>query len=363
MTMMNLVKTPLLNITRAASTGGLRRCLNLQLLGFTFLLFLTLVFFVSSAIAQAPLDANAEFFIKAPKDQPLTVGDRVTLRLEVTHPLDSRVVLPQVPEQWGQFEVVEQTDPEIIDNNDGTATTGKDIVVRLFEPGQYQTPSLVLTHRQADGGLEELGTPVIQLTITSVLTEDTELRDLKPPAELPLPPIWPWVVAGLLLGILGLGMLAGLALWLYDRRRKRTGLALAPAPFMDTRPPEVIALTELDRIEALNLPAHNQIKEHYSLIDICLRRYIEGRYEVPALEQTRDELRLAFRRSAALAEDAAEFMDILVESDLVKFARYVPHVDNVRGLVNRARNIVHVTTPKALETPEAPVGTEPEVMP
>ncbi|MBI1879073.1 MAG: hypothetical protein HYR94_12785 [Chloroflexi bacterium] len=286
----------------------------------------------------------------------------MTLRLEVNHPIDSRAVLPEVGEQWGPFEVVDQTEPETIDNNDGTATTGKDIVVTLFEPGEFQTPSLVVTHRQPDGSVEELGAPVIQLKITSVLTDDTELRDLKPQADLALPPIWPWVVAIMLLSMFIIGLLVGLGLWLYDRRRKRAGLELAPVPFVDTRPPEVIAYTELDRIEALNLPARNQVKEHYSLVDVCLRRYIEGRYEIPALEQTSAEVRAAFRRSPTRAEDAAEFMNIFLESDLVKFARYVPHADNVNSLINRARTIVTVTTP-IVETSEVLAAPEAELTP
>ncbi|NJN94355.1 MAG: hypothetical protein HC875_09820, partial [Anaerolineales bacterium] len=67
-----------------------------------------------------------------------------------------------------------------------------------------------------------------------------------------------------------------------------------------------------------------------------------------------------FRRSPARAEDAAEFMDIFAESDLVKFARYVPHADNVKGLVNRARQVVHITTPQVVEAPEEPAAPETE---
>jgi hypothetical protein len=365
---MNFVKTQFSNLTPSLRLAFHVSGRSLPLRRFTFLalrltLYVLLLCLTSPAAAQTPADANAEFFLKAPQDQPLTVGDRITLRLEVTHPADSQVALPQVPEQWGPFEVVEQTAPEIVENDDGTTTSGKDIVVTLFEPGQYQTPSLVVTHSKADGSQEELGAPVVQLTITSILTDDTELRDLKPQAELPLPPIWPWVVATILLSIFVLGLFAGLGLWLYDRQRRRADLELVPVPFVDTRPPEVIALTELDRIEGLNLPARNEIKEHYSLVDVCLRRYIEGRYQIPALEQTSTELRTAFRKSATRAEDAAEFMDVFLESDLVKFARYVPHVDNVNGLVNRARHLVHTTTPKVIETPEESVVLEAEVMP
>jgi hypothetical protein len=319
-----------------------------------------ITFGVSLPVLAQGTDANVDFFLKAPTDKPLTVGDRITLRLEVTHPINSQVALPQVDSEWGALEVVDQAEPDVTDNNDGTATTGKDIVVTVFELGDFQTPALVVTHQRADGSTEELSTPVVQLKITSVLTEEASLRDLKPQVDLPLPPLWPWIVAGLLLTMVIVGLLAGLGLWLYDRWRRRTRPELVPAPIIDLRPSEVIAYAELNRIEALNLPAHHKIKEHYSLVDLCLRRYIEGRYQIPALEQTHSELRSAFRRTAVLAEHAAEFMDFLGESDLVKFARYLPHADNIHGLVNRARELVQMTTP--LETVVEAEPVEPEAI-
>jgi hypothetical protein len=313
-----------------------------------FIISLTLLLstFTLPVAAQSP-DAKVEFFIKSPADKPITVGDQITLRLEITHPLDSRVALPQVERQWQAFEVIDQTAPEVVDNGDGTATTGKEIVVTLFQPGQYQTPDLVVTHRKPDGSIEELAAPVIPIQVTSILTEDLALRDLKSQAELPVPPIWPWVLAGLWLAMVLAVLLTLAGLWLYRRWQGRpVPVALAPAPFIDTRPPEVIAHAELDRIEALNLPAQHRIKEHYILVAACLRRYIEGRYEIPALEQTTGELRDAFRKSEAPMRDVSGFMSLLTESDLVKFARYIPQPADVYGLINKARTIVDVTTPK-----------------
>ncbi len=310
------------------------------ILGLVLLLLLS-----GPALAQGP-DAEVDFYL-APEEteQSLTVGDHITLRLEVKHPAGSQVVLPQLQREWQPFEVVEQTPPETIENGDGTATTGKEIIVTLFEPGQYLTPRLVVTHRPQDGSVEELAAPVISLNVTSVLTEDMELRDLKPQAMMAVPPLWPWVVGGLLLTILVTGSLAGAGLWVYHRWFRKSAPVDFPAPIIDTRPPELIAHAELDRIEALALPAQNRIKEHYSLVSDCLRQYIEGRYQIPALEQTSQELRTAFRRSNVAMPDVAGFMGILSESDLVKFARYRPGSDDVDNLVDRARTVVDTTTP------------------
>jgi hypothetical protein len=312
-------------------------------------------------LAQSSDQAEVEFFIQPPAGsdpkQAFTVGDQITLRLEIRHPASSRVVLPQVEEQWETFTVVDQTAPQTVDNGDGTATTAKDIVVSLFQPGQYQTPPIIVTHRQPDGSIEELATPVIPITVVSILQEgDTELRDLKPQVALPEPVLWPWLLGAILAFILLSGLLAALLFWLYYRRQHRPVLQPVPVTVVDHRPPEVIAYAELNRIEAMQLPAKNQIKEYYALVSACLRRYIEGRYHISALEQTTAELRQAFRTAKTPAHETHDLMNVVTESDYVKFARYRPRDTEINNLINQARAVVDKTTvaAKAKERPPLP---------
>ena len=330
------------------------------------LVLLVSVFLIGSSLtpavqAQSLPDAEVEFFVKTPeRGQPVTVGDQITLRLEITHPTASRVVLPQLEPQWEAFVVVDQSPPQTVDHADNTSTTGKDIVVALFQPGQYQTPSIVVTHRKPDGSIEELAAPVIPIRVTSVLTDLSELQDLKPQADLPEPLFWPWIIAGLILVPLLFGLLVALAMWLYRRRQSRPKPELMPVPFIDMRPPETIAHAELDRIEALSLPTRNQVKEHYALVALCLRRYIEGRYHISALEQTTTELRNAFIKSRMPLQETGGLMGIIAESDLVKFARYMPYAEEVNGLVDKARTVVDATTPKPTEPTFISPPTEKE---
>lgn len=318
------------------------------------------------ALAQQ-LDADVDFYaVEPPNGQPFTVGDRIVLRLEVRHPVDSTVELPQLDETWGDFEVIDQTGQDTVRDDSGLAITRKDITVSLFEPGQYQTPPLVVTHRKADQTVEELGAPVIPLKIDSVLIEgDEQLRDLKAQADLPVPPLWPLVLTGVVLAAVASGGLFWAGRWAYNRWLRKEPLELAPVPVIDTRPPEVIAYAELDRIEALNLPARNELKEHYSLVTDCLRRYIEARYQVPALEQTTDELRTAFFRSGHIStQQAREFVDMFARSDLVKFARYRPPTNEGYSLLQEARLAVDKTTPQPeplpLPGPDAGNGPPPD---
>lgn len=322
--------------------------------------------------AQSPDDADVNFYVvPSEENAPLTVGDRITLRLEVTHPPDSRVQLPQIEEEWGDFEVISQTGQDTVTRDDGTAVTRKDIVVSLFAPGQFQTPPLVVTHRKADNTFEELGAPVIPLTIDSVLVEgDDQLRDLKAQFTLPVPPTWPLVLAGLLLGVALAAGLLYVGQWAYSRWWQKSPVFDAPLPVIDARPPEVIAYAELDRIEALNLPAQSQLKLHYSLVANCLRDYIERRYQIPALEQTTDELHVAFRRSTVPVEFAGRFLSLFNLSDLVKFARFNPGPAEADQIVSHARALVTDTIPVPAPEPAppepgspAPPQADPEAQP
>lgn len=320
-----------------------------------------------AVITAQSFDAKVSFFYVPPaEDEPYHVGDRITLRLEVRHPADSQAELPTLPEgePWGDFEVVSQSASETTRRGDNVAITHKDVVVTAFEPGQYQTPRLLVTHQLADGTSEELAAPVIQFDIQSILVEgDSELRDIKGQASLPVPPIWPWVVLSILIALPIAGLIAAGGFWLYHRLKRRDQYEEMAIPVpVDNRPPEVIAYAELDRIEAMNLPAKERFKEHYSLVTECLRRYVEGRYQVPALERTTDELRRSLAPTSAINDERRRFLEIFTESDLVKFARFKPGLDDAYEVVGKARRLVQVTTP-VNEPPEAePVAKETEEM-
>lgn len=316
------------------------------------------------ATAQT-IDADVDFYaLPHADDKPYYVGDRITLRLEVTHPEGAKVDMFPLEQQWGDFEVVEQTAWKTVSHGNGSVTTGRDIVVTLFTPGQYQTPSLVVEHQKRDGSVEELGAPVIRLNIDSILVEgDNELRDIKEQAILPVPPLWPYILAGVVAAFIILGVVIGGGLWYYHRwRHQALGLEL-PLPTIDARPPEVIAYAELDRIDALDLPAAGEIKEHYSLVTDCLRRYIEGRYQIPALDRTSSEIRMAFRALPTSPEGVLEFMNLFTASDLVKFARFRPDMEDAYHVVGKARYIVKITTPipKTIDEEDEPTQTTPDV--
>ena len=287
-------------------------------------------------------------------DRPtLTVGDLVTLALEVTHPAGHVAVVSRVGPDWGPFEVISQTPAQTESNRDGTETTSQRIEVTLFAPGTFETPGLSLSLRGPDGGVEQLFLPPLQLTVNSVLTgPDETLKDIRPPADLP-PPAWRQPAT---LAVAALAVVAVLVVASYVVHRRRRGQDEQPVSAAETRTPWEIAIQEVDRIEKLDLPGNGRFKEHYTLVATVTKGYVRSIYlesasPNDAAEMTTNETVSAIWRSSLDHKNARLVVDLLNEADLVRFSNYPPVESEANEALRRARAFVEETRPAAVEGP------------
>jgi hypothetical protein len=305
---------------------------------------LIIVLLAGTVLAQgAP-----EVVVSADVDRDtITVEDRIVYTVRAEHDKDLVVDFPQLGSAWGDFEVLSQH-PLRPGTSQGRGITSKAYVITTFTVGGHTTPPPRVSYLDTQGKAHEVETDPIPITVTSVLTgtegvtSTLDIRDLKPQAELPRD--WSWLLwAGLAGLVLVLAILA--LLWFMARRRKRTWAAV-PAAVVDLRPPEDIAYEELGRIAGLKLIEQSRFKEHYTLTADCLRRYAEGIYGIPAMDRTTEEFHTALRRARVDGQQMCLFKDFLDESDLVKFAKYVPPVEEAQESIPHARHIVDVTKPE-----------------
>jgi hypothetical protein len=307
--------------------------------GFFLGLFITLGLVFSTGVvgAQAERPVLVEWRFGAAPEGGWTVGDRVPLQLKAVYPAELEVILPELPQEWGAFEVREQTLLAPVENEDGTLIAVREATVTLWTPGDHATPPFAVHVRDTGDQLYELPVQPLSITIASVLSEgETEKRDLKAQISLPYPSRWPWVLGGLLLAAL-LGTVGWFVLKRWLRRGAPAYLPVAP---LDTRSPEEIAYSELDRIEALDLPGKDELKRHYTLVSDCMRAYVQGRHHIPALDRTTRELMNAMRQSRINREQVALLHDLLTQADLVKFAKAHPAIAQARATLTQARHIV-----------------------
>ena len=276
------------------------------------------------------------------------IGDPFIITLTATYPQDHFVVFPRVDPEWRNpndesspvFEVRNQVSLPTVENDNGTLTSSIQIEAVLFTTGDIPTPELSVAIRKPDGEIINRPVRPIEVSVTPLeLEEGEELKDIEPQAMLPVPPDPISFVqerSGLVIltafGALGLAILA-LYFW---QRRLSAGRTVPSAP-------AEVALRELDRIAAMPLESQSDFKERYTLVSDCLRNYLFSRYYVPAPELTTRQTLEEFELSGRLGSDIAPLEGILEESDLVKFARFIPTRDDAVGIVERSRDFVRAT--------------------
>lgn len=114
-------------------------------------------------------------------------------------------------------------------------------------------------------------------------------------------------------------------------------------------PAHIIAFRELERIKNEKLWEKRQYKAYFTDLSESLRRYLENRYDILAMEQTTfDIMRNLDRMDYGDASQREELRKILEQADLVKFAKMEPLPGESERCVRAAWEFVE----KTKETPE-----------
>ena len=88
--------------------------------------------------------------------------------------------------------------------------------------------------------------------------------------------------------------------------------------------PHIQAFEALEALQKQQLWQQGKIKRYHSALSDVFRQYLEGRYQIAALEATSDEIMDALRGRGLPADVLQEIAPTLHMSDLVKFAKYNP---------------------------------------
>jgi hypothetical protein len=178
---------------------------------------------------------------------------------------------------------------------------------------------------------EQTWKPITVRVTTSV--EEASLkavRDITPIEQLPEPP--DWRPSGIVLGSVGAAIaLAAFLVWKLRR---------PPVPPPEPTPQEW-ALKELARIDALDLPAAQEVERFHVLVSDVLRQFLERRFGLHVTEQTTPEFLADLRRSALLAPEQQELLrEFLRQCDLAKFARAEFTPVECQALLGTARDFI-----------------------
>jgi hypothetical protein len=163
--------------------------------------------------------------------------------------------------------------------------------------------------------------------VASVLPADSAKRLPKPPRPLfetnPFP--WWWLAA------LIAAIIIGLLIWWWMRRRRKPPTAAIVDPYER-------AQAEFQRIESLRLLDAGERGRYVSLMIEVVRDYLAARYSAATLALTSTELQRSLHTAPHVPVD--RLGRLLLDADLIKFARRPVSGDRARELGREARALV-----------------------
>ena len=269
-------------------------------------------------------------------DASVQIAEPFTMKIMVTAPAGTKVSMPAIGDQLGEFDIVDLRD---INDIPSASTSNERIwkrqmTLECIATGDLEIPSMEF---QVGNGtnLRIVRSDPISVRVASVLedrADPTQFRDIHSVVDLVVPQQestgWVWWAAGTL-GLLSFG----LAMIAVVTRRKKW---LSPNEWA------VQELQSLDQSEAMQMEDSESVSRQLASI---LRDYLEMQFEISAPMQTTQELmRVVESKKVMNSGTANRFKQIFEASDQAKFAGMKLTPDELSNAIDDARDLVIETS-------------------
>lgn len=297
---------------------------------------------VTSLWAQQPGGAQASATLDSTQ---ILIGEQFHLLLEATSKGPSRWVWAEVPDSFDHLLVVDRGPIDTL-HHEGKTVFRQSITLTSFDSGYWQVPPFQFQTITADttAGAGVITTDSLQIMVGTVAVDTTKpFRPIKQIRSVPLNLLAYWPYA------LGVLILILVIVWLVFFRKPKQRVVREPE--IPREPPYEEAIKSLQALEMEKLWQQNHVKPYYTKLTDILRRYIERRFGVNAMEQTTDELLAKIKPVTKLNQQRDNLRYILETADLAKFAKLEPQQQAHEASLKKAYELVEWTRPRE-EAPE-----------
>lgn len=266
----------------------------------------------------------------------IRIGEQFHLDIDVWQPAGISVMFPEIRDTLMAGVEVLLAFPRDTMTEDDNLKISQRYLLTSFDSGFYEIPPLKFHIRSGEWS-DSMESNPIYLLVHSVAVDST-IYDVKAPIHMPVSflEVFPFVMGGL-----ALAAAVFLTLRYLRRRKKRKGVFIPDRP---ADPAHVIALRELDRLREEKLWQKGEFKSYYTRLTETIRRYMERRYNIPAMEMTSYEILDTWKQGERPDEDLAGKLNRLLNlADLVKFAKEKPLASDNEENLDRAYEFVNKT--------------------
>jgi len=264
----------------------------------------------------------------------ILIGDQANLSLIINQPDSINILFPEFADTITEsIEIINHTTSDTLRLEDKRIEITRKYKVTCFDSGYHYIPPFVFQYNKdsitANWATQPLFLHVLRVDIAPSDSSEV-IFDIKLPDKMPitLSEIFPWVIGAVLTGLL-----VFIVVYYIKKRKKKEPLFKIKKP---EEPPHVIAIRELDKLKEKKVWQKGKIKLYHSELTFIIRKYIERRYQTPAMEQTSNEIiealvKNGFNNNTQLGQ----LKMLLFSADMVKFAKAKPLPDeNETALLN-----------------------------
>lgn len=282
--------------------------------------------------AEATLDSNR-----------ILIGDQIHVDFTLTMPKNSAVPMPQLTQEMLNGSGIDLVGNSSIDTNlsEQAVSYHQQWTITAFDSGAYVFPSIAVL--SPDSQLLALSQPLPFFVNTVAVDTTAAIRDIKGIARVPL--TFKEILPYLLIGLAAAAVIA-LLVWFilkHERKSKPQKKVVKAKPKVK---PHITALKELERLKTKKLWQNGQIKQYYSELTDIIRTYIDGRYDINAMEMISADILKELEGKELPEQLRKELEQMLTIADLVKFAKMEPLPDDHDRCYKQAVEFVQETAEK-----------------
>jgi len=300
----------------------------------TFLFLLPVVLFQT---------ANAQIEVKATIDSTeILIGQQTLIRLQVVQPKEAKVNFPNFSVEdtlTAKVEIISISKPDTSKADNDRILIRQNYLITSFDSGSYVIPPFKFQLIDQD-----FQTNSLTLNVNNVQVNKEEgIKDIKPIYR----PPFNWL---LFLGITGLILLVLIlisgGIYFYIRWKENKPIPIFTEPEIII-PPHEIALQKLEKIKEEKIWQKGQDKLFYTQLTDVLREYFTERFDIQAMEMTSGEIISALQTDEEAKIILGKLKQILTTSDMVKFAKQQPTIEeneisivNAFFVVNQTKKVI-----------------------
>lgn len=265
------------------------------------------------------------------------IGDQIILTLETKAKEETNIVFPSIKDSLGGLEIIDISDIDTVRYADGR-TLKRKLNLTSFDSGEFSIPELTFMYERK--GMDELypakTNPLSVKFHTMEIDTSQAIKDIKGPMDEPLTF---WDYWHYLLIALGAIIVIGATVWLLTRKKKEKYDKTEDPKI----PAHIFALEALKQLDREKVWQSGEVKLYYVRLTEILRKYIERRFFIDALEMTTGEIVEAMEKRKMSEEYIESVKNTLTLADLAKFAKHKPLPDEHANAMTKSVEFVELT--------------------